>query len=74
VVSVRFTALGADRTRVVLTHSTWEAYGDLAGDMRGGYGSSWGDDLRGGLHAGVRRLNDLRLCKVPGGRLGQATA
>ena len=42
VVSVRFTALGADRTRVVLTHSTWEAYGDLAGDMRGGYGSSWG--------------------------------
>jgi hypothetical protein len=42
VVEVRFTALGADRTRAVLTHSNWEAYGDLAGDMRGGYGSSWG--------------------------------
>ena len=41
VVEVRFTALEDERTRVVLTHSNWEAYGDLAEMMRGGYGSSW---------------------------------
>ena len=41
IVEVRFTALDLDRTRVELTQSNWEAYGDLAEMMRGGYGSGW---------------------------------
>ena len=40
-VEVRFTALGLDRTRVELTQSNWEAFGDMAEMMRGGYGSGW---------------------------------
>jgi uncharacterized protein YndB with AHSA1/START domain len=40
-VEVRFTALGNERTRVELTQSNWEAFGDLAEMMRGGYGSGW---------------------------------
>lgn len=42
VVEVRFTPLDGERTRVELTQSNWEAFGDLAEMMRGGYGSSWG--------------------------------
>lgn len=41
-VEVRFTPLGSERTRVELTQSNWEAFGDMAEMMRGGYGSSWG--------------------------------
>ena len=40
-VEVRFTALEDDRTRVELTQSNWEAFGDMAEMMRGGYGSGW---------------------------------
>jgi len=40
-VEVRFTALGDERTRVELTHSNWEAFGDMAEMMRGGYSSGW---------------------------------
>jgi len=40
-VEVRFTALDRRRTRVQLTQSNWEAFGDLAEMMRGGYGSGW---------------------------------
>lgn len=40
-VRITFTELDGGRTRVVLTHSRWEAFGDLAEQMRGGYGSSW---------------------------------
>jgi hypothetical protein len=40
-VEVRFEALGKDRTRVELTQSNWEAFGDMAEMMRGFYGSSW---------------------------------
>ncbi len=40
-VEVRFTALGNERTRVELTHSNWEAFGEMAEMMRGGYGSGW---------------------------------
>jgi len=40
-VEVRFTALGRERTRVELTQSNWEAFGELAEMMRGGYGSGW---------------------------------
>ena len=40
-VEVRFTALGNDRTRVELTQSNWEAFGEKAAMMRGGYGSGW---------------------------------
>ena len=39
-VEVDFHELATDRTRVVLTQSRWEAFGDLAADMYGGYGSS----------------------------------
>ena len=40
-VEVDFHALDTGGTRVVLTQSRWEAFGDLAADMYGGYGSSW---------------------------------
>ena len=40
-VEVRFTALENERTRVELTQSNWEAFGDMAPMMRDGYGSGW---------------------------------
>ena len=40
-VEVTFLAEAEDRTRVVLTHSNWEAFSDLAEMMRSGYGSGW---------------------------------
>lgn len=40
-VEVDFHAVDANRTKVVLTQSRWEAFGALARDMYGGYGSSW---------------------------------
>ena len=40
-VEVRFTALQQDRTRVELTQSNWEAFGDMAEMLRGFYGSGW---------------------------------
>lgn len=38
---IAFEELDDGRTRVELTQSNWEAFGDLAEMMRGGYGSSW---------------------------------
>ena len=43
IVEVRFTALGIERTRVELTQSNWEAFGDKAAMMRDGYGGGWVD-------------------------------
>ena len=40
-VEVRFTALGNERTRVELTQSNWEAFGEKAAMNRGGYESAW---------------------------------
>ena len=40
-VEVRFSAIEDERTRVELTQSNWEAFGDMAEMMRGGYGSGW---------------------------------
>lgn len=40
-VSVRFTALTDNLTRVELTHSRWEAFGDKADAMRDGYSKGW---------------------------------
>ncbi len=40
-VEVDFHPIAADRTRVVLTQSRWEAFGKMAQDMYNGYGSSW---------------------------------
>ena len=42
VVELKFTALTDDTTKVVLTQSNWEAFGDMVEMMHGGYGSSWG--------------------------------
>ena len=41
-VEVRFTALGDARTRVELRQSNWEALGDVAEMVQGGYGQAWG--------------------------------
>ena len=41
-VEVRFTVLGEQQTRVELTQSNWEALGDRAADIRGGYDFGWG--------------------------------
>ena len=40
-VEVKFAALEKERTRVELTQSNWEAFGDMAEMMRDGYGSGW---------------------------------
>ena len=40
-VEVRFAALGDERTLVELTQSNWEAFGDKAAMMQGGYGKGW---------------------------------
>lgn len=40
-VSVRFTAVGDSQTKVELTHSRWEAFGDKADAMRSGYDQGW---------------------------------
>ena len=40
-VEVRFTALADGRTRVRLTQSNWEALGDMAEMVLGGYGKGW---------------------------------
>ena len=40
-VEVRFTVLSDEQTQVELTQSNWEAFGDMAEMMRGGYGSGW---------------------------------
>lgn len=40
-VEVRFTALGNDRTRVELTQSNWEAPGEWAEALHGGYDGGW---------------------------------
>lgn len=40
-VELRFTALADDRTEVELTQSNWEALGDVADVVQGGYGKAW---------------------------------
>ena len=40
-VAVRFIPVNSETTRVELTHSRWEAFGDKAADMRKGYDSGW---------------------------------
>lgn len=40
-VEVRFTALDNERTRVELTQSNWEGFGDMAQMNRDGYGGAW---------------------------------
>ena len=41
-VEVKFTAIEEDKTRVELTQSNWEGFGDMAQMMYDGYGKSWG--------------------------------
>lgn len=40
-VEVRFTVLAGDRTEVELRQSNWEALGDVAEMVQGGYGQAW---------------------------------
>jgi len=40
-VDVQFEVISEERTRVTLTHSNWESFGDTARDMREGYNSGW---------------------------------
>lgn len=40
-VSVDFEEIGEAQTRVTLTHSGWEVWGDAAADMRGNYDGGW---------------------------------
>lgn len=40
-VELRFTALGDTSTRVELKQTNWEAFGDKAKFLRGGYGGGW---------------------------------
>jgi len=41
VVDVRFIPIDGGNTRVELSHSRWEAFGDKAEDMRNGYNAGW---------------------------------
>ena len=40
-VELRFTSLEAERSRIELTHSNWEAYGDMAEMMHNSYAQGW---------------------------------
>jgi len=40
-VEVVFLPIGEDRTRVTLTQSNWEGFGDMAEMLRKGYGTGW---------------------------------
>jgi hypothetical protein len=55
-VAVTFEAIGKDRTRVELTHSNWEAFGDMAEMMRNGYGSGWVLIFEGGFAAACQSV------------------
>jgi uncharacterized protein YndB with AHSA1/START domain len=55
-VEIRFTALEPERTRVQLTQSNWEAAGDMADMLRGGYGVGWTVIFEQGYAEACRRL------------------
>ena len=40
-VEVEFVKLGDEKTQVTLTQTNWEAFGDLAEALRGGYNGGW---------------------------------
>ncbi len=40
-VEVRFTVIGDQQTKVELTQSNWEVFGDMAEGIHGGYGHGW---------------------------------
>ena len=50
-VEVRFTALGTESTRVELKQSDWEALGDVAEMVQGGYQQAWVSILEGAYKA-----------------------
>jgi uncharacterized protein YndB with AHSA1/START domain len=54
-VEVRFTALDDNRTRVELTQSNWEALGDVAQMVQGGYRQAWVAIFEGAYKAACGR-------------------
>ena len=54
-VEVRFTALDDDRTRVELKQSNWEALGDVAKMVQGGYRQAWVAIFEGAYKAACGR-------------------
>ena len=40
-VTVDFIVIDANKTKVVLTHDNWEAFGEKANDIREGYNKGW---------------------------------
>lgn len=50
-VDVRFTVLGEKRTRVEHTQSNWEALGDVAKLVQGGYRQAWVVNFEGAYRA-----------------------
>ena len=50
-VAVSFTSIDDGKTRVELTHSNWEAFGDQAADMRAGYEGGWVGVFETAYHA-----------------------
>lgn len=55
-VDVRFDPIDAETTRVTLTHSHWERYGDEAPVMRGRFSEGWDDVFVEGFGGFVGRL------------------
>jgi uncharacterized protein YndB with AHSA1/START domain len=53
-VEVRFTPLDGNRTRVELTQSNWEALGDVAKMVQGGYRQAWVMIFEGAYEAACR--------------------
>lgn len=50
-VAVRFIPVNDEKTRVELSHSRWEAFGDKAADMRAGYDQGWVGVFEQAYHA-----------------------
>lgn len=57
-VEVQFTKLDKDTTRVTLTQSNWQAFGDRAERLREGYSDGWDDILEHAYKANIHCLSN----------------